>query len=149
MNTKVIIPEESYSLIEFNYENLPGIAVINSSLKNFKSKEIFPWRLSIKIDCKEIAENGMPSKNEVKIIDAYGDLLDTKIKGDKLKPDALFLARVTLNGVRELIWRLHNADLTNDILQQIILENNSPREFDYEIDEDEAWELDAWFLKNM
>ena len=31
---KIIIPEEKYQIIEFNQNELPGIAVVNSNLKD-------------------------------------------------------------------------------------------------------------------
>lgn len=145
---KVTIPRENYSLLEFNHEGLPGIAVVNTSLKKFKSKEIFPWHLSLTIDLKDLIENGMPSKKEVAIIDSYGDFLDEKIKGKIEKPNALFMARVTWNKTRELVWRVYDAKTVDDFLKNIVSENTAPREFEYSIQPDENWDLTEWYIKN-
>lgn len=84
----------------------------------------------------------MPSRSEVEVIDNYGDYLDNEIKGpDKEKPNALFLARITWNKTRELIWRVYNPEISNSFLQEIITANSSPRQFDYRIDPDDNWEL--------
>ena len=57
------------------------------------------------IDFEDLIDNGMPSKSEREIVDPFGDRLDLLIKGDDLeKPNALFLARITWNKTRKLIW---------------------------------------------
>jgi hypothetical protein len=146
---KVIIPDEYYQIVEFKQDNCPGIAVINSALKTFEPKEVFSSHLSIMLNFEDMIENGMPSKNEQEVIDKYGDTLDYNIKGpDKDKPNGLFLARITWNKTRELIWRIYDAEIANNYLQQIIADNSSPRPFDYRIDPDEEWKLAEWHLKH-
>ncbi len=90
----------------------------------------------------------MPSREEVEILDQFGDFLDDKIKGtDKEKPNGLFLARITWNETRELIWRIFDPEITNDFLTELIEQEDHPRNFDYRIDEDENWTLTEWHLK--
>lgn len=145
---KVLIPDEHYSVLNFRQEDLPGVAVVNSALRDFEPKEVFAWHLSIMIDLTDLVDNGMPSKNEVEIIDNYGDFLDDKIKGeDKEKPNALFLARITWNGTRELIWRVYDPEIADKFLKDLIADGNQVREFDYRIDHDEEWKLTEWHLK--
>ena len=144
---QVIIPDEEYQLLNFKTDNLPGIAVVNSALKKFEPRIVFNWHLSIIIDLEDLIENGMPSLPEQAIIDAYGDLLDGNIKGpDKEKPNALFLARITWNKTRQLIWRVCDPKPAHDYLQEIILQNSSPRQFDYRMSQDNGWEFTKWHL---
>ena len=144
---RVLIPDEHYSILEFEDENLPGIAVVNTALKGFEPKEVFCWQLSIIIDLQDLIENGMPSAKEVQVIDEFGDYLDKEIKGaEEGKPNALFLARVTWNSTRQLIWRVYNPEISHHFLQYIIAENSSPRSFDYRIDKDEDWGFTDWYL---
>lgn len=144
---KVLIPDESYSVLNFKQDNFPGVAVVNNALREFEPKIVFAWHLSIMIDLDDLIDNGMPSKSEVEVIDNYGDYLDNEIKGpDKDKPNALFLARITWNKTRELIWRVYDPEISNRFLQEIITANSSPRQFDYRIDPDNNWELAKWHL---
>ncbi|KKX46511.1 MULTISPECIES: DUF695 domain-containing protein [Sphingobacterium] len=144
---KVLIPDESYSVLNFKQDNFPGVAVVNTALRKFEPKIVFAWHLSIMIDLEDLIDNGMPSKSEVEVIDNYGDYLDNEIKGpDKEKPNALFLARITWNKTRELIWRVYDPEISNRFLQEIITANSSPRQFDYRIDPDNNWELAKWHL---
>ena len=146
---RVIIPDEHYQILNFRQDNLPGIAVINSALKSFEPRIVFSWHLSIMFDLEELINNGMPSKKEREIIDPYGDLLDNNLKGpNKEKPNALFLARITWNKTRELIWRVYDPEIVHKYLQQIISDNSSPRQFDYRIDPDDEWKLTEWHLKD-
>ena len=146
---KVMIPDEDYEILNFTQEELPGVAIINAASKAFEPKQVFSWHLSIMIYLKDLIENGMPSRTEEVIVYEYGILLDENIKGqDKKKPNALFLARITWNKTRELIWRVFDPEITNTFLRQIISENSSPRPFDFRIDSDDDWELAKWHLSD-
>ncbi len=146
---RVIIPEESYSIIEFQQDELPGIGAINTALRNFDPKPVFGWHLSLMLQLDDLVENGMPSRAERDIVDRFGDTLDDAIKGkDIAKPNALFLARITWNATRELIWRVCDPEIANHYLQSIINDVPvvRPRSFDYRIDHDPDWELAQWHL---
>ena len=146
MEYKVTIPEEAFDLLDFKKDDLPGVAVINSSLKKFEAKEVFAWHCSIIIDLENLAENGMPLQEEMVITDKFGDYLDLMIKTLSERPNALFLARITWNGTREFIYRVYDADITDRFLLKVIEEKLHPREFDFRIDLDKDWELVKWHL---
>jgi hypothetical protein len=147
---RVIIPEENYQILEFKQEDLPGVGVVNSSLINFEPKEVFSWHCSVMINFENCIENGMPSNSDVLKAEKFEDYLDENIKGiNKEKPNALFLARITWNETRELIWRVYDPELANNFLEKIIIAENYPFEFDYRIDKDENWELAEWHLENI
>ncbi len=146
---EVFIPEESYQILEFTQDNLPGIAVVNIELNNENLKKVFSWNCSILIDLIEVSDYGIPTQNELKIIEEFEEYLDDKIKGaDKKKPNALFFGRVTWNSTRQLIWKVYSPKTINDFLIDFIENEKYPREFDYCIEEDENWQLTEWYLKN-
>lgn len=145
---RVVIPGERYELVEFRQDSLPGIAVINESLRNFEPKLVFAWHLSLMLQLKSLAEDGMPSKREQQVVDAFGDSLDAAFKGaDRDKPNALFLARITWNATRELIYRVCDPEPPHEFLSRMIDQKSHPRIFDYRIDNDPDWTLAAWHLK--
>ena len=145
---RVIIPDEKPRIIDFVQDGFHGIAYINKSLIDFEPKEVFGWHLSIMFDLEETGDNGMPSIKERELLDEYGEKLDINIKGqDKEKPNALFLGRITWNKTRELIWRVHDPEAINNYLQKIIVDDSSPRSFDYRIDPDVDWKLAEWHLE--
>ncbi|PZX94047.1 DUF695 domain-containing protein [Flavobacterium aquariorum] len=147
---RVLIPDEEYQIIEFKQENLPAVGVVNLSLIEFEPKEVFSWHCSIMINFENFIENGMPANNDVLIAEKFEDFLSENIKGaDKEKPNALFLARITWNETRELIWRVYNAKIVNEFLEKIIDEKKYPFQFDYRIDDDEEWKLAEWHLQSV
>jgi hypothetical protein len=141
---KLSIPEEKHSLFEFRQRNLPGFATVNSALKEFEPKTFFSWHLSVLIRYDDIVRNRLPSDDEQKILYVFGDKLDSLIK---VRGNALFLARVTHDGHREIIWRVHNPDAADSILKDLLRVKDYPREFDYRMDEDPNWEKAQWYLK--
>jgi hypothetical protein len=146
---RVVIPEEKYRILEFVQETLPGLAVVNASLKNFEFKKVFSWHCSIWINLENFIENGMPTTKESEIIKNFSDWLDEKIKGeDKEKPNALFLAKITWNESCELIWRVFEPEITSNFLKELIDKKEFPRKFDYRIDSDKEWKLADWHLRN-
>lgn len=146
---KILIPEENYQILEFNQDNLPGVAVVNSALKDENLKKVFSWNCSILIDFDETAENGMPTNEELNIISQFDDFLDENIKGDLERPNALFFARVTWNSTLQLIWKVFDPEIVNNFLSQIIEDKSYPRYFDYRIEEDENWEITKWYSDNV
>lgn len=146
---RVIIPEESYSIVEFQQDNFPGIGTVNIALRDFRPKVVFGWHLSLMLQLEDMIEKGMPSRAERDVVERFGDTLDARIKGkDVGKPNALFLASITWNATRELIWRVFDPEPANHYLQSIINDVPvvCPRRFDFRIDYDPDWELAKWHL---
>ena len=143
---KVIIPDEMYTIVEYKRDNLPAIMVINSALIDFEPKEVFLWNLSILIQFNELADNGMPAKNETDLIESFENYLFDNLKGDKKKPNALFFARITWNGTREIIYQVYDPEIANNLLQNIINDKKYPREFDYRMEADEEWKLNKVYV---
>ena len=147
---RVIIPDEDPVLIEFRQDGNPGIMAINAGLKDFEPKAVFSWHLSVMLNFQDMIDNGMPSKAEREIVDPFGEELDAAFKGaDSEKPNALFLARITWNKTRELIYRVFEPEPIHNYLQAIIKEKSWPRTFDYRIDPDPKWKLAQWHLNTL
>lgn len=143
---RIVLPEESFTLIEYKEDDLPCIAAINSALVGFSHKDIFCWHLSVIIDFEDLIDNGMPSEEERAIVDPFCDQLDTEIKAGG---NALFLVRETWNKTRRLVWMVYDPEIANKHLQYIIEYNKHPRPFDYSMEEDHKWEQAEWYLKPL
>lgn len=90
----------------------------------------------------DIDEKNLPTKKELDTLKQFENTLTETIKGNSAdKPNALFFARVVWNGTCELIWRVYNPHLVNDYLASLINSKEYPREFNYQIDPDQNWEL--------
>jgi hypothetical protein len=143
VENKIIIPDEVHRLIEFRQRDLPGFATVNCALQMFKFKAAYPWHLSVLIKCANLVEHRLPSPQEQSVLYRFEDQIGALIKENG---NALFLARVTHNAYRELMWRVRLPDVANSMIQEIILGKNYPREFDYRIEEDPEWEKASWYL---
>ena len=66
----------------------------------------------------------------------------------KANDNALFLARVTHDARRELIWRVRDPEIADSIIQKILRIRDYPREFDYRMEEDQQWQKASWYLNN-
>jgi hypothetical protein len=123
--------------------------VVNSGFREFEPKLVFSWHLSVMIQFVDLIDNGMPSTAEREIVDPFGDALDAVFKGDDArKPNALFLARITWNKTRELIYRVFEPEPIHRYLQSIISKKSWAREFGYRIDPDPEWKLARWHLNS-
>lgn len=141
---RIVLPEESYTLMEYKQENLPCIAVVNTGLLGFEHKDIFRWHLSVIIDFEELIDNGMPSEEERAIVDPFCDQLDEEIKAGG---NALFLVRETWNKTRRLVWMVYDPEIANQHLQYIIEHYRHPRPFDYRMEQDANWEQPEWYFR--
>jgi hypothetical protein len=147
---RVIIPEEAYTIVEFKQEEMPGVMVINSALTHFEPKVVFSWHLSVMLNFEDVADNGMPSKSEQEVIEKFEDQLDSEFKGiNSKKPNALFLARITWNSTKELIYRMYEPEPAHKHLQSLIEKKAWARTFDYRIDPDPDWKLAQWHLNTL
>ena len=143
---RIVIPDESLTIGNFEEDDLPGIVAINKGLLAFEHRALFPWQLSVIIDFAESSDTGMPSVEEREIVDVFGDELGAEFRGADEEPNGLFLARVTWNGTRQLLYRLHEPESVHEGLQRRIQDKDHPREFDYQIEADPDWKLASWYM---
>ncbi|MCX7545013.1 DUF695 domain-containing protein [Marinicella gelatinilytica] len=143
---KIELPEEIYTLINWHEDGLPGVGVLNSSLKDFEHQYIFSWHLTVVIYFEELIENGMPSIEEREIVDPFGDKLEKDIKAGG---NALFLIRETWNGTRSLIWRVYDPEIADQHLKNINKYNQYPRQFNWHMSQDLNWEKAQWHFDQL
>ena len=129
-------PEPFYSLFNTSRGDLPSIVVVNAKLREFAHRDIFPWHLSVIIEPRALAERGMPTHDECAILDVVGDEIEAAIVGNR---NGLFLARETCNGKRQLLFRVHDPDIADGSLRQIIASGSQKREWEFLMKQDATW----------
>ena len=145
MEYRVVIPDEVFGILEWQDEGLPAICVVNQSLANFEPKVVFGWHLSIVLNCEQLAGSGMPTDEEKQILDQFGKELDQHLKAEG---NALFLARVTWNGSRQLLYRVYDPEAANQYLARIIEAESQVRDFEFCMESDDEWELARYYLSH-
>ena len=145
MDFRVVIPEEVFAVLSWQDEGLPAICVVNQALADFEPKVVFDWHLSIIINCVNVAEKGMPTPAERQALDEFGDGLDRHLKAGG---NALFLARITWNVTRQLLYRVCDPGVANRYLTSVIEGERQAREFDFRMERDSDWEFAAYYLRS-
>lgn len=131
-------PEPHFTLIKTSIGANPAIVVVNSSLRNYSERASFAWHLRITIDCKFVGANGMPTHDELKALDQLEEMFSSSLLTNE---NAMFLARITCKGTRDLCYRVRNPDSADEILGQFLSNETPLREWEYRMEEDVDWEL--------
>ena len=92
------LPKEAFAVGDWEYEGLPYLLFLNTALETFEYKDHFGWHLCVIIDFEDVIENGMPSVEELELVNAFGDTLDAHIKAED---NALLVAKATWNATRQ------------------------------------------------
>ena len=127
-----------YTLINTSKGSDPAVVVVNTALRTFDARDSFPWHLTITIDCQLLGAKGMPTTEEVNILNRLEDELSPSIEAQQ---NAVFLARVTCRGKRELIYRVRDPEKANSVLQGFISVPTQLREWEYRMEQDLGWDL--------
>ena len=128
----------NYTLINTSRGSDPAVVVVNSALRRFDARDSFSWHLTVTIDCKALGAKGMPTANEVNVLNRLEDRLSLSVEAEG---NAVFLARVTCRGKRELIYRVHDPEKANNLLQELISTPTQLREWEYRMEQDLGWDL--------
>jgi len=140
-----IIPTEIHTLLEFRQRDRPGFATVNTALREFEGRTAFAWHLSVLICCDDLVDHRLPSADEQNLLYEFEDRLASLITADG---NALFLARITHDARREIIWRVREPETPHSALNELLASKNYPREFDYRIESDPEWRKTEWYLTN-
>jgi uncharacterized protein DUF695 len=144
------IPRARYAPLGGSRDGMPVVLIVNQALLDFPHRKVFPWHLKITIEAKAVAENGMPTAREVGILERVCDKLESAIlrgRNEYGANNAIFLARSTGNGLRELMFQVHGPEVTHSTLQ-LRLKNRRPvREWAYEMFYDARWKDAVGYFK--
>ena len=121
---------------------MPEVIVVNDALLSFPHTAIFGWQLCVQLQARELVENGMPSKDESALLFEIGDEIEHAVLLGRTKnngENALFLARSTWNERRELLFQVHNPEITHAALQSLLKSRTWRRDWDYRMEQDMEW----------
>ena len=140
---RIFLPDPHYTLFDSNRNDLPEVIVVNDALLSFQHSEIFPWHLEVSIQAEELAEEGMPTLEESKLLFEIGDKIESAIEGR----NALFLARSTWDGLRQLSSRVHDPELANGTLQSLLADKPHIRPWEFRMHHDPEWQEAGYIFK--
>ena len=131
-------PAPFYTLIETSRGRDPAIVVVNTALRAYPHRDFFAWHLCILITCELLGENGMPTAQEVEALEHLEDEISDRLHTND---NAVFLARETCRGMRELSFRVRNPEVADACLENLALAAAPRRQWEYRIERDPEWAL--------
>ena len=139
---EISIPAPLYTLFDATRSGKPEVVVVNEALLAFPHAEVFSWHLRITLDARELVENGMPSPAESEVLFHIGDEIESLVLSGRTAhnaENALFLARSTWDGCRELLFQVHDPEVTHVALQELLGSRAWGRSWDYRMTNDPEW----------
>ncbi|MES2888294.1 MAG: DUF695 domain-containing protein [Pseudomonadota bacterium] len=139
---EIDIPKPQFTLLQVTRSGKPEILVLNAALVAFAHPPIFPWHLLVTLEAEELVANGMPSRPESEVLWRIGDEIEALVGSGKTphgSDNAVFLARSTWDGCRELLFQVHDPEITHASLQQLLDSRDWERAWEYEMQDDPAW----------
>lgn len=147
---RIDLPEDHYTLFNATRDELPEVICVNDALLSFAHTNIFQWHLRVRIDAKELAENGMPTPKESELLFEIGDRIEEVVLGGRTafgSRNAIFLARSTWNELRELYYCVHDPEITHAALQALIESGSRKRYWEYNMSHDPEWTEAGWIFR--
>jgi len=147
---EIDLPEPAETLFNATRDGMREVVSINRALLGFAHPELFQWHLRITLEARELIDNGMPSPDESALLFRLGDEIEAVVLAGRTSYDAvnaLFLARSTWNGVRELYYRVHDPEITHQALQAELTRQQWEREWDYRMEDDQRWEKAGYLFQ--
>jgi len=145
---KFVIPEPSFTVVQRKDEDAQVYAAVNTTLAPLKKaqRDLFTWQLSVILELQTEDDEGLTLPDEAKEIEPFCQQLDTDLRSDG---NAIPLARITWRKTRELLFRVYNPVVADELIKKVIESENNPRPFSYSIEPDENWKLTDIYLKQF
>jgi hypothetical protein len=134
--------ENRYFVLNGQKEGLPAVIVVDRLGLDPATRGSHVWHLSVIMDCKDLAEQGMPTKAEYLVLDQLGDRIEAMVRDTG---HGAFLARITWNRTRQLLFRVSEPDLVADALGSEIARDRSERSWDFKMWKDPEWKDAEWY----
>ena len=138
----IVVPKPRYTLFDTTRRDLPAVVVVNDALLAFEHTEIFAWHLEVTLHAVNLAEKGMPAPDESRLLFRIGDEIERLIGGY----NALFLARSTWGGFRQIAFRVHDPDVADQTLQQLLAQPQI-RQWEFRMEHDPAWQQSGMYFQ--
>ena len=84
----------------------------------------------------------MPTHDESQLLFRIGDRIETTILSGRTEfggENALFLARSTWSGIRELHFQVHDPEIAHVALQELLTSEQWQRDWEYRMQDDPEW----------
>ncbi len=136
-------PSEDLVFLQLKTEGLPEVWLINRALDGSAEQGAFPWHLSIIIEMEDVYDVGIPTKGEQQLLTKLREELEANLKAND---NAHFLASITWNGTRQLLYRVRDPEIANAYLTGVVGNPSVVRPMEYQMEKDAEWVHAATYL---
>jgi hypothetical protein len=130
--------EQDYVLINTSKGNDPAVVVVDVALAGSDKRPGLSWQLEITVYSRLLGQNGMPTAEEVEVLNLLEDEFDSCVGK---ATDTAFFARATFRGLRRIVYRIQDPEPVDDLLQELASNEHQTREWEYRIEHDPDWTL--------
>lgn len=143
---------DNWTLVKIRRGGGLAVLAVNDGVRSFKQRGFFPWHLTISIQMVETGEGHLPTPQEEEILAATGQPLEQLVLGDSNaygEPNALYLARSSWNAIRELVFRVHDAETMGAVLSAATQQPIWQRHWSYTQERDDDWARVAPYVEAL
>jgi hypothetical protein len=139
-----IFPRESFSIIQLNMPEGLAFATVNEAYKNYPNKSFYPYLVGIELEIIDKNGNGHPVTSEAVRLNEIEKNIETFLKE---RHTVHFVARVTRNGARDVLYYIDTPKLTEQQVAEFCDEINKERKINFGIQKDSTWNAVSGFIK--
>ena len=126
--------EALFKGFEFEVDDFPAFAIINSIVDDFERKADYPISVFIGIEPEQINNNGHPTEEEAD----YLEVLESGLLEKLRELDVIYVGHTTIARKREIIFYIPNDEILIALFEEWATTTN--RSTDVDIEEDAEWE---------
>lgn len=123
----------TYTGFEFEVDNYPALAIINSDLKNIERSK-YPYSVFITIIPDSFNENGHPEGEEYDYLNEIEKSIITYLEE---QTQTVHVGHTTVYRAREIIFYTKDREVVETFLEHFL--PATERQCDYEIEDDREW----------
>jgi hypothetical protein len=125
-----------FSVFRGEKDGYPLFAMIDVSLRDYKSKASFPLFLSISTPLINPAKDGLTTDQDSSALNDWEDLLESKIAAECR---FVYVGHVTWNGSREILYYVDKSESVVPMLKKLA-DGHSTRRFAFRCERDDKWD---------
>lgn len=131
-----IFPGESFSIFKLNFSDGWGLACANKAYDNYANKSFYAWHVIVELEIIEKNVNGHPLDKEALELNQLEEKIETFLKQSQT---VHFVARVTRNGFRDLLFYIDKPTITQGQLKVFCDMVMKERGINFAIQKDPEW----------
>jgi hypothetical protein len=138
-----IFPGESFTIFKLNFPDGWGLATANKAYDNYANKSFYAWHVLVELEVIVKNENGHPIDEEALKLNELEEKVNAFLKQSQT---VHFVARITRNGFRDLLFYIDKPTITQQQLSAFCDEVMNERGINLGIQEDPKWKA-VGFIK--